>query len=79
MGKGIANPTALLLSGILMMQYMGLTENAAVIENALLYTLERGIHTGDFGNKSIPAATTIGFADAIIANFRQSSFVWRRS
>ena len=47
---------------------MGLTENAAVIENALLYTLERGIHTGDFGNKSIPAATTIGFADAIIAN-----------
>ena len=68
MGKGIANPTALLLSGILMLRYMGFTENAAVIENALLYTLERGIHTGDFGNKSIPAATTMGFADAIIAN-----------
>jgi isocitrate dehydrogenase len=68
MGKGIANPTALLLSGILMLRYLGFTENAAVIENALLYTLERGIHTGDFGNKSIPAATTLGFADAIIAN-----------
>jgi len=67
-GKGIANPTALLLSGILMLRYMGYTENAAAIENALLYTLERGIHTGDFGNKSIPAATTSGFADAIIAN-----------
>jgi isocitrate dehydrogenase len=71
MGKGIANPTALLLSGILMLRYMGFTENAATIENALLYTLERGIHTGDFGNKSIPAATTIGFADAIIANLGQ--------
>jgi isocitrate dehydrogenase len=67
-GLGIANPTALLLSGILMLRYMGFTQNAAVIENALLYTLERGIHTGDFGNKSIPAATTKGFADAIIAN-----------
>jgi len=71
MGKGIANPTALLLSGILMLRYMGYTENAAVIENSLLYTLERGIHTGDFGNKSIPAATTNGFADAIIANLGQ--------
>jgi isocitrate dehydrogenase len=68
MGKGIANPTALLLSGILMLRYMGFSETAALIENALLYTLERGIHTGDFGNKSIPAATTIGFANAIIAN-----------
>jgi len=67
-GKGIANPTALLLSGILMLRYLGFTENSAAIENALLYTLERGIHTGDFGNKSIPAATTKGFADAIIAN-----------
>jgi isocitrate dehydrogenase len=57
-----------LLSGILMLRYMGFTQNAAEIENALLYTLERGIHTGDFGNKSIPAATTMGFADAIIAN-----------
>ncbi|MDB4904593.1 MAG: isocitrate dehydrogenase [Mucilaginibacter sp.] len=67
-GKGLANPTALLLSGILMLRYLGFTENAAQIENALLYTLERGIHTGDFGNKSIPAATTNGFANAIIAN-----------
>jgi isocitrate dehydrogenase len=70
-GKGIANPTALLLSGILMLRYMGFTKNAATIENALLYTLERGIHTGDFGNRSIPAATTNGFADAIIANLGQ--------
>lgn len=67
-GKGIANPTALLLSGILMLRYMGFTENAATIENALLYTLEQGTHTGDFGDRSVPASNTNGFADAIIAN-----------
>lgn len=68
MGKGIANPTALLLSGILMLRYMGFTENAATIENALLYTLEQGIHTGDFGDRSTTSVGTNGFADAVIAN-----------
>lgn len=68
-GKNIANPTALLLSGITMLRHMGLMENAATIENALLFTLEMGVHTGDFGNKSIPPANTTAFADAIISNF----------
>jgi isocitrate dehydrogenase len=68
-GKNIANPTALLLSGLSMLRHVGLTENAAVIENALLYTLEAGVHTGDFGDKSKPAVNTTGFADAIINNF----------
>src|SRR5437763_6301618 len=52
-GKNIANPTALLLSGISMLRHLGLMEVAAIIENALLYTLEKGVHTGDFGDKSI--------------------------
>lgn len=68
-GKNIANPTALLLSGISMLRHLGLTENAAIIENALLYTLESGVHTGDFGDKSTPASNTTQFADAIISNF----------
>ena len=68
-GKNIANPTALLLSGIAMLRHVGLTENASVIENALLYTLENGIHTGDFGDKSIPSVNTTQFAEAIINNF----------
>lgn len=70
-GKNIANPTALLLSGIMMLQHLGLTEEAAKIQNALLYTLEQGIHTGDFGNKEIPASNTTQFADAIISNLGQ--------
>jgi isocitrate dehydrogenase len=71
-GKNIANPTALLLSGLAMLRHLGLTENAAIIENALLYTLESGIHTGDFGDKTKPSVNTTGFADAIIANFGQT-------
>ncbi|OCX53809.1 isocitrate dehydrogenase [Mucilaginibacter sp. PPCGB 2223] len=67
-GKGIANPTALLLSGIGMLRFLGFSSKAAQIENALLYTLEQGVHTGDFGDKSIPASNTMQFADAIIAN-----------
>ena len=68
-GKNIANPTALLLSGLGMLRHLGLTENAAVIENALLYTLEQGIRTGDFGDKTKPALNTTEFSDAIIKNF----------
>jgi isocitrate dehydrogenase len=68
-GKNIANPTALLLSGIAMLRHLGLMENAAIIENALLHTLEQGIHTGDFGDKGTPALNTTAFADAIIKAF----------
>jgi isocitrate dehydrogenase len=68
-GKNIANPTALLLSGIAMLRHLGLMSGAATIENALLYTLEQGIHTGDFGDRSTPAKNTTEFAEAIISNF----------
>lgn len=68
-GKNIANPTALLLSGISMLRHLGLMQNAATIENSLLYTLEQGTRTGDFGDKNKPALNTTQFADAIISNF----------
>ncbi len=70
-GKNIANPTALLLSGIGMLRHLGLLHVAVMIENALLYTLETGAHTGDFGDKSIPPLSTTEFAEAIIKNFNQ--------
>jgi isocitrate dehydrogenase len=68
-GKNIANPTALLLSGMAMLRHLGYTENAAIIENALLYTLEQGVRTGDFGDRSKPALNTTQFSEAIISNF----------
>ncbi len=68
-GKNIANPTALLLSGFGMLRHLGLRQSAAMIENSLLYTLEQGYRTGDFGDKSKPALNTTEFAQAIIDNF----------
>lgn len=68
-GKNIANPTALLLSGLAMLRHLGFMENAAIIENALLFTLESGVHTGDFGDRSKTSVNTTQFAEAIIANF----------
>ncbi|MFA6045112.1 MAG: isocitrate/isopropylmalate family dehydrogenase, partial [Phycisphaerales bacterium] len=65
-GRGIANPTSLILSGLMMLRHVCLTKQAAIIENALLATLESGIHTGDFGDKTKPAANTTQFTQAII-------------
>ncbi len=62
-GKNLANPTALLLSSIQMLRYMGATDHAALIENALTKTLEAGIKTRDIGG----SATTTEYTDAICA------------
>ena len=69
-GKGIANPTSLILSGLMMLRHLCLAREAALIENALLTTLESGVHTGDFGDKSrpTPSVGTQKFVDAIKDN-----------
>ncbi len=67
-GRNLANPTALLLSSLMMLRRMGLPEYADRIENALLYCLEQGIHTGDFGSHDIPPCGTDKFAGYIIQN-----------
>jgi isocitrate dehydrogenase len=66
-GKGVATPTSLLLSGLMMLRHIGLHRDAAIIENALLATLEDGIHTGDVRGDKDPVGTT-AFAQAIANN-----------
>ncbi|MEX2218370.1 MAG: isocitrate/isopropylmalate family dehydrogenase [Phycisphaerales bacterium] len=68
-GKGVANPTALVLSGLMMLRHIGLLRAAAVIENALLAALEAGVRTGDFGNAAEPALGTRDFARAVVERF----------
>lgn len=64
-GKGLANPTALLLSSIMMLQHMGLNSHADRIQNAIFKTLADGkTITGDLGGK----AKTHEYADAVIKN-----------
>ncbi len=65
-GKGVANPTSLLLSGLMMLRHVGLLKRAAVIENALLATLEHNVHTGDFGDPETPPVGTQDFAKSVI-------------
>ncbi len=65
-GKGLANPTSLILSGLMMLRHVGLGSQAAAVENALLATLESGIHTGDFGDRATPPVGTEAFVHAII-------------
>ena len=64
-GRGVANPTALILSGLMMLRHIGLHKQAAVIENALLSALEAGVRTGDFGDKAQPALATRDYVKGI--------------
>jgi isocitrate dehydrogenase len=70
-GKGVANPTALMLSGVMMLRHVGLFRQAAIIENAILAALEAGVHTGDFGTSSTPALSTGAYTRAIIERLGQ--------
>ncbi|HYP00528.1 MAG TPA: isocitrate dehydrogenase (NAD(+)) [Pyrinomonadaceae bacterium] len=65
-GQGIANPTALLQSGILMLRHMGERDAAQKIEGAMLKTFTEGkVRTRDIGGH----AGTMEFAEAIMAAF----------
>ena len=60
-GRNVANPTALLLSAILMLRHLELRDLADRVESALLATLAAGIRTADIGG----TAGTREFAHAV--------------
>jgi isocitrate dehydrogenase (NAD+) len=62
-GKGLANPTALMQSGVLMLAHLGEREAAARMQNAIYQVYAEARHlTGDVGGK----ASTGEFTDAVI-------------
>ncbi len=62
-GKGLANPTALIMSAVLMLNYLGEREAAAKVDAALIKVYREGKHvTKDVGGK----AGTKEFTDAVI-------------
>lgn len=64
-GKNIANPTALILSGVMMLKYLGEFEAAEKIDNAIAKVLKEGkVVTSDLGGN----AKTMEFAEEIIKN-----------
>lgn len=68
-GQGIANPTAIMMSGIMMLRHLGEMEAAKRMEDALMEVFEEGkIRTKDLGG----TAKTSEFASAIIEKLKKS-------
>ena len=74
-GKNVINPTAVILSAVLMLRYMGLFEEAAAIEHAIFVTLESGVLTGDVVGYDTGTPTT-EYTDVIIGNLGKRSEGW---
>jgi isocitrate dehydrogenase (NAD+) len=63
-GKGLANPTAIILSAVLMLRYLGEKESADRVERAVRAVFSEGsARTGDLGGR----ASTEQFVDAVIS------------
>jgi isocitrate dehydrogenase (NAD+) len=66
-GQGIANPTAIMMSAIIMLRHIGEMDAATRMENSLMETFEEGkVRTRDLGG----TASTADFASAIIERMK---------
>ncbi len=67
-GQDIANPSGLLAGAVMMLVHIGQNKIATLVHNALLATIESGIHTADLYNKKISKKKvgTKDFAKAVI-------------
>jgi len=78
-GANVINPSALILSSVLMLQHLGEAEAAQKIEDAVFVTLEEGeAVTLDVARQSGDverSVSTSGFADAIIENLGRAPSV----
>lgn len=72
-GKGIANPSGLLLGAVMMCVHIGQGDVAETVHNAWLKTIEDGIHTGEIFREGVSAQKvgTKDFADAVIERLGQ--------
>jgi isocitrate dehydrogenase len=74
-GKNVINPTAVILSAVMMLRYLELFEQAEAIEHAVLVTLESGVLTGDVLGYDRGTPTT-EYTEAIIGNLGRRSESW---
>ncbi|MEU4191295.1 isocitrate/isopropylmalate dehydrogenase family protein [Kribbella sp. NPDC026611] len=66
-GRGLANPTAMIASGAMLLDWLGVTDAADVIDRALRATVAQGIRTPDLGG----CAGTTEFTSAVVDSIRQ--------
>jgi isocitrate dehydrogenase len=74
-GKDVINPTAVILSAVMMLRYVGMFEQAAAIEHAIFVTLESGILTGDVVGYDRGTPTS-AYAQAIVDNLGKRTENW---
>ncbi len=72
-GQNLANPSGLLLGGVMMLVHIGQPEIAERVHNAWLRTLEDGIHTYDVYKEGVSTQKvgTKEFAEAVVARLGQ--------
>jgi isocitrate dehydrogenase len=72
-GQNIANPSGLINAAGMMLMHIGEAEKAQIIQNALLRTIEDGIHTGDIFDEKVSRrkVNTEEFTDAVIERLGQ--------
>ena len=72
-GRGIANPSGLLLGAVMMCVHIGQGDVAETVHNAWLKTIEDGIHTGEIFREGVSTKKvgTKDFADAVIERLGQ--------
>ena len=69
-GQNIANPSGIIQGAVLMLAHIGQSDVAENIQNALLRTIEDGIHTADIYNEKVSSKKvgTKEFAEAVVSN-----------
>jgi isocitrate dehydrogenase len=75
-GKNVINPTAVILTSVLLLRHLGEFEAAEAIEHAVFVTMESGILTRDVvGDEA--ATSTSDYTQAIIGNLGKRSDTWQ--
>lgn len=76
-GKDVINPTAMIMSAIMMLRHLEEFDAAAAIENAVLVTLEDGKYMTRDVVGDAKATGTTAYTDAIIANLGRGPTNWQ--
>lgn len=74
-GKNVINPTAVILSGVMMLKHLGEFEAAEAVERGVLATLGTGVLTGDVVGYDSGVSTS-NYTDAIIKNLGKPVDGW---
>ena len=76
-GKDVANPTAMILSGVMLLRHLGEFGAATEIENAVRFTLAEGVALTRDVVGDARAAGTRAFTDQIIGNLGKAPAGWK--